>query len=190
MGKKIRTVFAGCHAVMFWNSLTIAWQNIKVSNADKISMGLRKLMLHRHVNKIYIRIVINKASRNGRVVKCAVLWHGRSWVQALAQAIGLSHGSDLHTTNACGYVWRLQVHGSKELGYHAGHQEVSRCCTRGESEEYSMQTRKHASESTLALKPGTGVTSSPKQGYQWSHKKDMCPPKILKRKEKKRNVIN
>ena len=40
---------------------------------------------------------------------------------------------------------------------------------------------KHASEgSTLALKPRADVTRSPKQGYQWPHKKDSCPPKIKK----------
>ena len=46
------------------------------------------------------------------------------------------------------------------------------------------QARKHASESTLALKPRADITRSPKQGYQWPHKKDMCPPKILKKEEK------
>ena len=45
----------------------------------------------------------------------------------------------------------------------------------------SMQARKHASESTLALKPRADVTRSPKQGYQWPHKKHMCPPKIWKK---------
>ena len=33
-------------------------------------------------------------------------------------------------------------------------------------------------EPTLALKPRGDVTRSPKQGYQWPHKKDSCPPKI------------
>ena len=33
---------------------------------------------------------------------------------------------------------------------------------------------------TLALKPRGDVTRSPKQGYQWPHKKDLCPPKIKK----------
>ena len=33
----------------------------------------------------------------------------------------------------------------------------------------------------LALKPRGDVTRSPKQGYQWSHKKDSCPPKIFKK---------
>ena len=32
--------------------------------------------------------------------------------------------------------------------------------------------------STLALKPRADITRSPKQGYQWPHEKDMCPPKI------------
>ena len=48
---------------------------------------------------------------------------------------GLSRSSDLDATNACGYVLRLQVRGSKWLGCHAGCQEVGRCRTRGESEE-------------------------------------------------------
>ena len=48
----------------------------------------------------------------------------------------------------------------------------------------STQARKHASESTLTLKPRADITRSPKQGYQWSHKKDMCPPKILKKRKK------
>ena len=37
-------------------------------------------------------------------------------------------------------------------------------------------------ESTLALKPRADVTRSPKQEYQWLHKKDLCPTKILKKK--------
>ena len=42
----------------------------------------------------------------------------------------------------------------------------------------STQARKRASEkSTLALKPRTDVTRSPKQGYQWPHEKDLCPQK-------------
>ena len=47
----------------------------------------------------------------------------------------------------------------------------------------SAQARKHASKkSTLALKPRADVTRSLKQGYQWPHKKDSCPPKIFKKK--------
>ena len=48
-----------------------------------------------------------------------------------------------------------------------------------------MQARKHVNErSTLALKPRADVTRSPKQGYEWPHKKDMCPPKKKKKKLK------
>ena len=54
----------------------------------------------------------------------------------------------------------------------------------------SMQARKHASESTLALKPRADVTRSSKQGYQWPHKKDMCPPKSKKKQKKKFNYLN
>ena len=39
-----------------------------------------------------------------------------------------------------------------------------------------------ARESTLALKPRADITRSPKQGYQWPHKKDMCPTKIKKKR--------
>ena len=39
---------------------------------------------------------------------------------------------------------------------------------------------RNASEgSTLALKPRGDVIRSPKQGYQWPHKKDLCPPNIF-----------
>ena len=49
-----------------------------------------------------------------------------------------------------------------------------------------MQVRKHVSkESTLALKPRADVTRNPKQGYQWPHKKDSCPPKNLIKKQQK-----
>ena len=30
-------------------------------------------------------------------------------------------------------------------------------------------------EPTLALKPRGDITRSPKQGYQWPHRKDLCP---------------
>ena len=68
-------------------------------------------------------------------------------------------------------------------GCHAGHQEVGRCCTRGESEVYyvgfcQVQIRLP----TLALKPRGDIIRSPKQGYQWPHKKDLCPPKIFQKK--------
>ena len=45
---------------------------------------------------------------------------------------------------------------------------------------HCAQVRKHASEgSTLSLKPGGDVTTEVQnKGYQWPHKKDLCPPKI------------
>ena len=46
--------------------------------------------------------------------------------------------------------------------------------------------RKRAIEkSTLVLKPRADVTRSPRQGYQWLHKKDLCLTKNLKTKQKK-----
>ena len=75
-----------------------------------------------------------------------------------------------------------QVRGSKRLGLHAGHQEVSRCCTRDKSvKPIAHRWRStQARESTLALKSRTDITRNPKQGYHWLHKKDWCAPKIKK----------
>ena len=56
---------------------------------------------------------------------------------------------------------------------------VSRCHTRGESEDHTSENMQKGS--TLALKPRADVTISPIQGYQWPHEKDLCPPKILKK---------
>ena len=62
----------------------------------------------------------------------------------------------------------------KRLGCNAGHQEVSKCRTIGESGESiahkqgSMQAR----GSSLAWKLMADLTRSPIQGYQWPHKKE------------------
>ena len=54
---------------------------------------------------------------------------------------------------------------------------VSRCCTSGESED---DTGKKACKGIpLALKPRYDITRSPKQGYQWPQKKDLCPPNFF-----------
>ena len=34
-------------------------------------------------------------------------------------------------------------------------------------------------KAALALKPRGDITRSPKQGYQWPHKMDLCPPEIF-----------
>ena len=71
-------------------------------------------------------------------------------------------------TNDC-----MQVRGSKLLSCHAGHQEDGRCRIRGKSEE-SVACRQGSTqvrESTLALKLRADITSSPKEGYQWPHKR-------------------
>ena len=79
----------------------------------------------------------------------------------------------------------LLVCGRDQLSSHAGCQEVSRCSTRGESQGMCVTHAPLPSvnevEPTLALKPWD-VTRSPKQGYQWPHKKDSCPPKIFWKK--------
>ena len=68
------------------------------------------------------------------------------------------------------YLWTcLQVCGSKRLGCHADLYRVSRCQTRGESEDHTGK-KGHKKGSTLALKPRAGTP-----------RKDLCPPKnVLK----------
>ena len=75
----------------------------------------------------------------------------------------------------------------RQLSCHAGHQEVGRCRTSGESQGMCNVTctsllSSNKAEPTLALKPRGDITRSPKQGYQWPHKKHSCPPKILKKR--------
>ena len=65
----------------------------------------------------------------------------------------------------------------RRLGCHASRKEVSRCRTRGESQGMCNVTQTpplslNKAEPTLALKPRGDITRSPKQGYQWPHKKD------------------
>ena len=86
------------------------------------------------------------ASRSGRV----------PWVRALVQT----------STNTCAWT-SLQVHRSKRLYFCT----VSRCHTRGEFEDHTSE-KACKKGSTLAFKPRTDVTKSPKQGYQWPHEKD------------------
>ena len=78
------------------------------------------------------------------------------------------------------FPWiRHWVRSSKILSCHADYQEVGRWCIWGESEESIVQVMKHTTErSILALKFRTRYTRSPKQGYQWPHKKDWCGLKI------------
>ena len=58
--------------------------------------------------------------------------------------------------------------------YHAGRKEVTKIGI------HWIQMRKHASKGyTPALKPKADVTRSPKQRYQWPHKKDWRAPKIF-----------
>ena len=88
-----------------------------------------------------------------------------------------------------------QVFGRDRLSSHAGRQEISRCSTRGESLGMCNATRTpppsvNKAEPTLALKPRGDVTRSPKQGYQWPHKKGLMSSKNFKKKKKKKMLLN
>ena len=68
---------------------------------------------------------------------------------------------------------RVQVRGSKRFDCHAGHQEVSRCRTRGECEEFSAhrQQSMQVRGSTLSLKPRADITRSRKLAISGPTKK-------------------
>ena len=74
----------------------------------------------------------------------------------------------------------------KKLSCHADPHTVSKCHTRGESEDHTSE--KACKGSTLALKPMADITRCPKQGYQWPHKKDVCPSKFKKKIKKNKEV--
>ena len=78
----------------------------------------------------------------------------------------------------CFWTSGLQVDGSKRFGCHAELQTVIRYCTSGEYEDHMGE--KVCKRSTSALKPWADITRSPKQGFQWPHKKNMCPIKVFK----------
>ena len=130
---------------------------------------------------------------NGRAVKGAVLWHGRSWVRAPAQAIGSSPGSDLDATNACGYVWRLQVHGSKWLGCHAVYTLIQ--CTpllvekAGVAPDVTIGITVYKQERVQARDPLRiwalcGRTHKVQnRSNQWLYKLGLGPTKIFKKKD-------
>ena len=92
--------------------------------------------------------------------------YGQSWVQAPART----------STNACGHICKyVDQKGSTAMLPLC---TVSRRCTRDESQVHTSE--KAHKGSTLALKPMENVIRSPKQEYQWPHKKGLCPPKILR----------
>ena len=68
----------------------------------------------------------------------------------------------------------LLKHACEEaIGCHTGCQEVGRCYTRAESQGMYI---------TYAS------TRVPKQGYQWPHKKDLCPPIFFKKVAKIKKI--
>ena len=71
----------------------------------------------------------------------------------------------------------------EQISCHAGCQEVSRCPIRGKSwgmcNTNTSDKYKHDCPLWL-LKPGDSVTRTSKKGYQWPHKKDLCPSNIFK----------
>ena len=99
--------------------------------------------------------------------------HRQSLVRALAWT----------STNACGHLLAqtcLQVCGLKRLWCHADLHTVSRCYTRGESQD-------HTDEKTCKRDPpwlwNPGQTS---QGYQSSH--DFCPPNFFLKSEIEKSI--
>ena len=82
----------------------------------------------------------------------------------------------------------------RQLGCHAGRQEVGRCHTRGESQGMCNVTHmpplsSNKAEPTLALKPRGLITRSPKQGYTVAPQKGLMSSKNLKKKKKFKSSI-
>ena len=71
-------------------------------------------------------------------------------------------------------------HVGNVMGCHAGCQEAGSCCTRGGSEE-QRASKKVCKRVHPGFETRAHITSSPKQGYQWPHKRDMCPQFFLKK---------
>ena len=71
----------------------------------------------------------------------------------------------------------LQVRRLKRFGCHADLYSVSRCCTRGESEDHLV--KRACKRLTLALKPRADVARSPKEGYQWPHERTYFLQKFI-----------
>ena len=82
------------------------------------------------------------------------------------------------------FVRQGAFHVIKWIHSHWAFQFIFFCQKEWISGIHCAQARTHASEgSTLALKARADITRSPKQGYQWPHKKDMWPPKKFLKKE-------
>ena len=102
-------------------------------------------------------------------------WYTASWVRA----------PNLHQ---CLWIC-LQIYGSKRPGCIADLYKVSRCYTRGESEDHTSEKACKRDPPWL-WNPGqtSPVTKSPKQGYQWPHEKDLCPPNFFFKKKNPHQV--
>ena len=84
------------------------------------------------------------------------------------------------STNACGHICRYMDQKGSAAMLTSKSVESAGVTPAGNLRN-SMQARKCASQkSILALKPRAVVTRNPKLGYQWPHKKDLCPSKLKK----------
>ena len=53
----------------------------------------------------------------------------------------------------------------------------------GVAPEVNLNLLLAGEKSTLTLKPRADVTRNPKKGYQWSHKKNLCPAESFKKEK-------
>ena len=95
-----------------------------------------------------------------------------AWLRRLERTLYRTLDQSLSPTNACIFMYKYVD--PKRLSCHAGHQEVSRFCTRAEFEG-----------SMLALKPKAGITRS----VSGPSKRTDVLRKIFKNKEKKNRTI-
>ena len=107
-----------------------------------------EIFVFKHALKTKVK-TFHKPSRQSSVCRASVL---SQLVRLVCFILDLSPHQCL---DMCKYVWL------KKHGHHAGNLEVSRCCTRDESEESIVH--RQWSTSCLALKPRADVTRCPKQ---------------------------
>ena len=141
----------------------------------------------------HVRKMKSGLNRNGRVVECATLWHHRPWVRVPDQAIGSSLNSDLGATYACGYIWQLQVHGSKWLGCHAIYTLIQ--CTLLLVEKAGVPPdmtlgitvceweRVQARDPLWIWNPWGRTHKVQNRSNQWFHKMGLGPTKLKKKKK-------
>ena len=89
-------------------------------------------------------------------------------------------GCRLTLTNAVDMRWVCKYVDLKgSASYHAGHQELSRCCARA---EVNLKNLLHRGDEACKQGIHSGFEGQGRRHQKWPHKKNICPPKIYIKK--------